>query len=210
MIADIYVINCIKKIQKNFRLYYIKLKNNHRPVIEPNERDEKELNNFETFQLNTQTHEKQNIENNNKITTHTGDRDETGKRNGFGITNWNNGSQYIGQFKDDKAHGWGKFMIKEKNEEFKGEFELDKANGFGMYKHSNAKYLGEWCNDYQNGYGSEFWNDGSFYYGEYRRGKKEGIGVYFWSDGSRYEGYWKDNLLHGYVFYNNIGYLFIL
>jgi len=36
----------------------------------------------------------------------------------------------------------------------KGEFINDRANGFGLYKHSNgANYIGYWDEDAQHGYG---------------------------------------------------------
>ena len=47
-----------------------------------------------------------------------------------------------------------------------GEWENDKANGYGVYKHANgSSYEGEWKDDKQHGIGSEQWIDGSKYYG---------------------------------------------
>ena len=47
-----------------------------------------------------------------------------------------------------------------------GNWENDKANGYGIYIHANgSKYEGEWRDDKQHGYGAEFWIDGSEYQG---------------------------------------------
>jgi hypothetical protein len=45
-----------------------------------------------------------------------------------------------------------------------GNWENDKANGYGVYIHANgSKYEGDWRDDKQHGYGSEYWADGSQY-----------------------------------------------
>lgn len=47
-----------------------------------------------------------------------------------------------------------------------GEWEDDKANGYGVYLHSNgAKYNGYWKDDLQDGHGVEVWADESKYEG---------------------------------------------
>jgi hypothetical protein len=43
-----------------------------------------------------------------------------------------------------------------------GNWENDKANGYGVYLHSNgSKYEGDWKDDKQHGKGHETWADGS-------------------------------------------------
>jgi hypothetical protein len=52
-----------------------------------------------------------------------------------------------------------------------GEWQDDKANGYGVYIHVNgAKYDGHWKGDLQEGYGVETWADGSKYEGFYKEG----------------------------------------
>lgn len=47
---------------------------------------------------------------------------------------------------------------------YEGEWKDDKANGFGVYIHVNgAKYEGEWLNDKQHGQGVENWPDNAKY-----------------------------------------------
>jgi hypothetical protein len=70
-----------------------------------------------------------------------------------------------------------------------GNWEQDKANGYGVYVHANgSRYEGDWIEDKQEGVGSETWPDGSHYKGEYRDGKKNGHGVFNWADGATYTG----------------------
>lgn len=43
-----------------------------------------------------------------------------------------------------------------------GNWENDKAHGYGIYYHSNgSRYEGDWINDKQHGLGRETWSDGS-------------------------------------------------
>mgnify|MGYP002528814843 FL=1 len=44
---------------------------------------------------------------------------------------------------------------------YKGEYEMGKPNGYGIYKHVTlSKYEGYWVNEKQEGYGIEQWKDG--------------------------------------------------
>ena len=83
-----------------------------------------------------------------------------------------------------------------------GNWENDKANGYGVYVHANgSKYEGDWRNDKQHGRGHETWQDGSEFHGFYVESKKEGKGVYTWPDGNQYLGEWRDNAISGYGIY---------
>ena len=62
---------------------------------------------------------------------------------------------------------------------------IKKANGYGIYYHSNvARYEEYWVNDLQDGLGIEVWADGYKFEGYYKEGKKNGIRTYVSSDGS--------------------------
>jgi len=55
----------------------------------------------------------------------------------------------------------------------------DKAHGRGFYEHvDGAKYIGDWKEDRQDGYGVETWPDYARYEGTYENGKKHGIGTF--------------------------------
>lgn len=71
---------------------------------------------------------------------------------------------------------------------------------------SNEKYTGNWEDNYQSGFGTHIWLEGSGdnkllrnrYVGYWKLGLRNGQGTFYYSNGSKYEGEWKDNLKHGY------------
>ena len=48
-------------------------------------------------------------------------------RDGFGIQRWSDGARYEGQWKQNKAHGKGKFFHVD-GDVFEGEWQYDKGN----------------------------------------------------------------------------------
>ena len=123
-------------------------------------------------------------------------------KDGFGIQRWQDGSKFVGYFKNCKSHGLGRF-VDDENNYLLGNFTDDHLEGFGLYSNVNGtNYIGQWSHDCQDGIGIEHWKDGSFYSGEFSSGKKNGIGYYIWSDGSEYKGEWKNNYLKGFGIYS--------
>lgn len=60
------------------------------------------------------------------------------------------GKSYIGEWKDNKRHGYG--IDKENNETYTGEFRNDKKEGNGVYCWStNDRYEGRFVDDRQHG-----------------------------------------------------------
>ena len=99
---------------------------------------------------------------------------------------WENGTRYIGEWKDGKQHGQGTYTYG------KGEGEGD-------------KYVGEFKSGYRNGQGSYTWFSDEKYKGEFKDGYRDGQGTYTWSSGKKYIGKWKDGVRHGlgtYTFYD--------
>lgn len=87
---------------------------------------------------------------------------------------------------------------------YRGDWEVDKANGQGTYVHANGttyfvfwyycflkgdRYIGKWFDDRQHGYGVEEWPDGAKYEGEYSVGLKDGKGTLSFPDKSSYTVY---------------------
>lgn len=73
-----------------------------------------------------------------------GDLDSRGRKNGKGCQKWPDGSMYVGEWKNNKAHGTGEFWHAN-GDHFQGEFEDDKAHGEGKYTHANGSvYEGDW------------------------------------------------------------------
>ena len=86
----------------------------------------------------------------------------------------NNTMKYVGYLDDDlKFHSYGNFKNYKDNTSFIGEFDNNKANGYGIFKSSrNTAYEGYWKNDSQYSIGIEIWEDNSFYKGDFSYGKK--------------------------------------
>ncbi|CAJ1369208.1 unnamed protein product [Effrenium voratum] len=104
---------------------------------------------------------------------------------------WPDGARYEGQWKGDKAHGWGRFVHAD-GDVYEGEWAADTAHG--------SKYEGQWEYDRQHGQGIEHW--------------VHGYGVFKWPDGRecafrdlsrlawtrtgfRYDGQWRNGKQHG-------------
>ena len=91
---------------------------------------------------------------------------------------WENGSRYVGEWKDGKKHGQGTYSSG------KGEGEGD-------------KYVGEFKDDKPNGQGTYTWPDGRKYEGKFKDGIQNGQAKYTNPNGEVYVGKWKNGLRHG-------------
>ena len=122
----------------------------------------------------------------------------------FCIKYFDNGSVYIGQTKNDKCNGHGKY-IGTKGDITNGFFKDNYLQGYELIerKRNNAIFEGEFDKNKFNGYGIEIFEDGSTYYGQYKNNEKSGIGTYAWSDGSNYQGEWINGLPNGTGIFND-------
>ena len=92
---------------------------------------------------------------NNNSGMYIGNKDSLGKKNGFGIQKWEDGSKFSCIFDHEKVNGWGIF-IHNNGDIYKGEYLNDRTNGYGEYYRQNlAIYKGYWLNDSQYGIGNE-------------------------------------------------------
>ena len=87
---------------------------------------------------------------------------------------WENGTKYMGEWKDGKKHGQGTFT-------------------YGKGKWEGDKYVGEFKDGYRNGQGTYAWSNGNKYIGEWRDGKYHGQGTYTSIKGYKYVGEWREN-----------------
>ena len=163
-----------------------------------------------------------------------------GLRNGYGIFKSSNNSNniiYEGEWKNGLKHGKGKII--QGNMELEGEWENGiicgkcrikwksgnifegnlnnnkmEGNGYMIWYNKNEKYIGQWKNNIQNGFGihiyyNDFLNNNyenkylrNRYIGQYKDGKRNGYGKMFYINGCIYEGYWKNNKKEGFgIFY---------
>ena len=122
----------------------------------------------------------------------------------FCIKYFDNGSVYIGETKNDKCNGHGKY-ISTKGDITNGFFKDNYLQGYELIerKRNNAIYEGEFDKNKFNGFGIENFEDGSTYYGQYKNNEKSGIGTYAWSDGSNYQGEWINGQPNGTGIFND-------
>lgn len=120
------------------------------------------------------------------------------KRHGYGKQTWPDGSIYQGQWQENCAVGRGRFVHHD-GDIYIGQWVQSMASGNGTFYHRGGStiYKGQWSSDLQDGYGVESWSEGATFEGSFRNGQKEGWGCYHWVDGSVYEGTWLDNVIHG-------------
>jgi hypothetical protein len=123
-----------------------------------------------------------------------------GKKEGFGVIKWNDGSQIKAKFNNSKINGFAQFKDTQfENGLFQGEYKENIPRGYGYYIKENFKIEGDnWEKNHLYGIGMEIWNDDNFYQGEFNKSLKCGIGLYRFPDGTLSLGEWKNNKLNGY------------
>ncbi|KAJ3104455.1 hypothetical protein HDU97_009240 [Phlyctochytrium planicorne] len=81
---------------------------------------------------------------------------------------------------------------------FAGEWKNDRRHGFGTYYYEDGSYYeGKWEDDKKEGWGKMNYVDGSVYEGEWHREMRHGQGIYLLPNGDRYEGMWLDDQKEG-------------
>lgn len=90
--------------------------------------------------------------------------------NGKGTYVWEDGSRYIGEWKEGLRSGKGVYIWA-----------------------SGDKYTGQFLNGDCNGDGVYLWANNAGYEGSWLNGKKHGAGKYTWPNGQVYEGEFKDD-----------------
>jgi hypothetical protein len=116
---------------------------------------------------------------------------------------WSTSQQYIGDWKDNKKHGYG-IKIYSNKDKYEGYWDNDLRNGKGTYwlcigKNKYRKlYTGDWKNNKKEGHGIYFYKDGSCYDGQWKNNKREGKGLMIYSNEDIYEGHWLEDKKNGY------------
>ncbi len=86
---------------------------------------------------------------------------------------------------------------------YKGEYALDKKNGYGRFEWASGNYYtGQYKDDERHGYGEMYWVDGSIYKGKWINGIQEDIGLMIFPDGFRRVGFFHKN-----IFERNLSYI---
>ena len=126
------------------------------------------------------------------------------QRHGQGTYIYASGSRYEGEFKNNKPNGQGAYYFladdEFKGDIFVGQFQDSKWNGHGTYRFANGdQYVGEFKNNRAQGQGAYSFSNGDRYEGDFQNGKRHGQGTYFFADGSKHEGAYKNGMLNGYA-----------
>lgn len=91
--------------------------------------------------------------------------------NCYGMKDYDNGDQYIGDFQNNEKHG------------------------NGHYRYSNGdQYIGEFFEGVRTGHGQYFYSNGDTYEGEMLNGEFHGRGKYVYSDGRVETSVWEYNI----------------
>lgn len=110
-------------------------------------------------------------------------------QNGYGThTNYFNGSDYTGEWKDGKEHGEGTYTWANGNT-YTGNFINGQRTGKGTFTWANDdKYTGDFIDGHRTGKGTLTWENGDKYTGDFIDGYRTGQGTYTWADGDTYTG----------------------
>jgi hypothetical protein len=99
------------------------------------------------------------------------------------ITANNPGSEYVGNWENNKMHGQGTRRFPNGNI-FTGIYKEGKRSGQGRCYFANGDmYVGEWKGDAMSGFGRYYYNNGQSFEGFFLDGKRNGKGKYQLTDG---------------------------
>ncbi|OQR81382.1 hypothetical protein THRCLA_11784 [Thraustotheca clavata] len=135
---------------------------------------------------------------------------------------YDNGDIYVGEMRQGKRHGRGKYTSKNSKHSYEGEWDMDLRHGQGTMTSGShdfiydgawvqntrtgfgtcvisgvESYSGQWYNNAFHGHGKYSEADGSVYEGEFLCGKKHGVGRWTSANGVVYQGEFADGEKHG-------------
>jgi tetratricopeptide (TPR) repeat protein len=139
----------------------------------------------ENFEYATQGFSYQEIINKNG--TYKGWTDISGKSNGYGHARLNSGHEYLGEWKDSKYYGTGKYTIPGQGV-YTGGFLDGKFHGKGIFAYfTEEQYEGEWKNGKKDGTGKQTMPNGDLYEGTWKNDEPL-TGKIKYADASLYDG----------------------
>ncbi|EAY15956.1 hypothetical protein TVAG_262060 [Trichomonas vaginalis G3] len=123
---------------------------------------------------------------------------KNGKKDGHGKFFIGKNSYYEGDFRDGEMTGNGKRVFPN-GSVYEGEFIRGEFCGKGKYTDaaSGEVYVGDWKDNKRTGEGVLTLPNGTEYSGHFERHKRNGFGKYTNSNGEKYEGEWVDNRIEG-------------
>jgi len=123
---------------------------------------------------------------------------KNGKKNGRGRFNIGKNGYYEGEFLNGEITGVG-IRVFANGSKYEGQFSYGEFNGKGKYTNTltNEIYEGEWKENQRHGMGVLIHSDGTKYSGNFVNHKKQGLGTYTNSQGDIYEGEWTSDKIEG-------------
>lgn len=107
-------------------------------------------------------------------------------------------SDYIGEVKNGLMEGVGSWDYKSFGVRYEGEYHLNQWDGFGTYYYDDGSYYkGQWENGDKNGIGKYQSSGAAKFLGEWRDGKRTGLGIDVYENGDYYYGELKDGKRDG-------------
>ena len=117
----------------------------------------------------------------------------------IGIITYSDGTIYMGEFKNNKREGIGKYRWPD-GTLYLGEWKNDNMNGFCFIKYNDdRRYEGQMKNGLKEGYGEFTWKPTRKYIGNYSNDLKSGFGIYIWNINifRVYIGFWHQGRMEG-------------
>ena len=117
----------------------------------------------------------------------------------LGIETWNDGTVYMGEFKNNKKDGYGLYRWSD-GTVYLGEWKNDNMEGFCYIKYANERgYEGQMKNGFKNGYGEFTFKPSRKYIGYYVNDLKDGFGIYIFNIRTFqvYVGFWHKGKMEG-------------
>ena len=111
---------------------------------------------------------------------------------GKGITVYENGNKYEGEYVNGKRQGFGVYTFAD-GEKYEGEWDRDQQHGSGKYYYRdsyNHYYDGQWDHDYMHGHGVIYYANADKFEGDFSLDEREGKGCFTFADGTILIGIW--------------------
>ena len=125
---------------------------------------------------------------NDEDCTYRGYFNQDGLAEGVGITIFNEGSKFSGEYKGGDRNGVIKAEFASGDISW-GIWKDDKPNGYNTYQYNDGNtYTGLYKNGKKDGYGIFRWTNGATYHGQFNEGKREGYGIYKFPNNDEYDG----------------------
>lgn len=102
------------------------------------------------------------------------------------------GEIYVGSWRFDKKHGFGKEIWPKDNSEYEGNYVNGERSGMGTFtKNGKVEFQGEWYKNQMHGNGTFYFPDNKIFSGHFKKGNIEGLGTMRYPDGRSYQGEFK-------------------